>query len=386
MCNRRHRGIALITAIWILALLLVLVGGFSALVHSEIQVARNFGSLARARWAAHAGIRRAEVTVLDAVAQPYTDLGGVALTIDSADEQPPTVEEATYRTVITDEAGKINLNTASVEVLRALFPTEVADAILDWRDADDHPEPEGAEDDYYLSLASPYHCKNQPFDTVGELLQVKGVTHELLDTAITQDGPTLEEVLTVYSQDNNTDASGSERLNITTATKEQLTVAFGDVLLAAEIDAIIKQRSTAAFTTPANLLQVPGLSREKVGLIYDRVTTSTKKVLPGLVNINTAPAEVLAVLPGMDEALAQALVQYREAQGPFSDVGKLLAVEAFDTAAFLRVGDLLTTRSRYFHAVATGQCSDGTTQAVTSVLQVETTENGPITRTCYWHE
>ena len=39
---------------------------------------------------------------------------------------------------------------------------------------------QGAEDDYYMSLPEPYHCKNAHFDSVDELLLVKGVTPQLL--------------------------------------------------------------------------------------------------------------------------------------------------------------------------------------------------------------
>jgi DNA uptake protein ComE-like DNA-binding protein len=57
---------------------------------------------------------------------------------------------------------------------------EIADAIIDWIDADDLPRTNGAEDDYYTGLQPPYHCKNGPLDSLEELLLVRGVTQELL--------------------------------------------------------------------------------------------------------------------------------------------------------------------------------------------------------------
>ena len=36
----------------------------------------------------------------------------------------------------------------------------------------------GAENVYYLSLPQPYHAKNAPFDTMDELLWVKGIDPE----------------------------------------------------------------------------------------------------------------------------------------------------------------------------------------------------------------
>jgi type II secretory pathway component PulK len=58
--------------------------------------------------------------------------------------------------------------------------TEIADAILDWLDADDQPREYGAEAEYYSSLPTPYAPKNGPLDTVEELLLVRGVTPALL--------------------------------------------------------------------------------------------------------------------------------------------------------------------------------------------------------------
>jgi type II secretory pathway component PulK len=58
--------------------------------------------------------------------------------------------------------------------------SEVADAILDWVDADSVPRESGAEDDYYQGLSPPYTARNGPPETLEELLLVRGVTRELL--------------------------------------------------------------------------------------------------------------------------------------------------------------------------------------------------------------
>jgi type II secretory pathway component PulK len=57
---------------------------------------------------------------------------------------------------------------------------ELAASIVDWRDADDEVTSGGAESEYYLLLADPYYCKNAPFETLDELLLVKGATRDLL--------------------------------------------------------------------------------------------------------------------------------------------------------------------------------------------------------------
>ena len=57
---------------------------------------------------------------------------------------------------------------------------DMADAILDWIDADDTPREQGAESDFYSSLNPAYTPRNAPPTSIEELLLVKGVTPELL--------------------------------------------------------------------------------------------------------------------------------------------------------------------------------------------------------------
>ncbi len=382
---RKHRGIALITAIWVLAVLVILVGGFAAMVHSDTEIARNFGEVTRARWAARAGLQVAEAAMVSPDT-PFT-MGSASSVTFTPEDGDDTLAGMAYQTIVTDEAGRLNINTATPTMLSVFFPSDVVDSIIDWRDTDDTPGPDGAEDDYYMSLTPPYHCKNAPFATVGELLLVKGITQAMLDAPVNDQGLTLKDLLTVSSHDTNTDASGNPRINIQTATKDQLTSAFGTALTTQEISAIITQRTSAAFTSPADLLKVPGLAKEKVAQLYDRLTTSDATDLPGLVNINTAPVEALEAVPGLDADTAQAIVAARTAQGtPFSDVGALLSVDGVSDTAFEQAAGLLTTRSTTYHVASTGQDTDGLTATVTCIVELETTGGTRSTRTLYWRE
>ncbi len=51
------------------------------------------------------------------------------------------------------------------------------------------------------------------------------------------------------------------------------------------------------------------------------------EAVPDLVDLNTAPAAELEVLPGIGEKRAAAIVAHREANGPFESLGDLKAVE-----------------------------------------------------------
>ncbi|RJP31838.1 MAG: hypothetical protein C4547_14835, partial [Phycisphaerales bacterium] len=104
-----------------------------------------------------------------------------------------TDDEEAIRIGVTDEAAKLNLNTATRDQLLILArlavgeredldPGEVVDAILDWRDADKDPRTEEADTEgaYYDELVRPIKVKNALFDTVEELLRVKGMDGRVL--------------------------------------------------------------------------------------------------------------------------------------------------------------------------------------------------------------
>ncbi|MDE0816387.1 MAG: type II secretion system protein GspK [Pirellulaceae bacterium] len=93
---------------------------------------------------------------------------------------------------LENESARLNLNTLITAddyaenggrtLLMALpgMTEHEADAIMDWIDEDDDPREYGAEYDYYQGLSSPYKPTNGPFNTVEELLLVRGVSPQLL--------------------------------------------------------------------------------------------------------------------------------------------------------------------------------------------------------------
>jgi DNA uptake protein ComE-like DNA-binding protein len=96
-----------------------------------------------------------------------------------------------FRYGLEDESSKLNLNLLvsgdideEMARNRLMFipamTEDVADAILDWIDDDNQPRAYGAEDSYYQGLSPPRMPQNAPLRSVSELLQVRGVTAELL--------------------------------------------------------------------------------------------------------------------------------------------------------------------------------------------------------------
>lgn len=58
----------------------------------------------------------------------------------------------------------------------------LADVITDWIDEDTSREPQGAEDNVYTALPSPYRSGGQPLASVSELRAMNGVTREIYGT------------------------------------------------------------------------------------------------------------------------------------------------------------------------------------------------------------
>lgn len=62
----------------------------------------------------------------------------------------------------------------------------------------------------------------------------------------------------------------------------------------------------------------------------------------GLLNINTAGAEALTLLPGIGPAKAEAIVAYRAAHGPFSSGEELLEVKGIGPKTLHDIEGLIT--------------------------------------------
>ncbi|MBI3856185.1 MAG: general secretion pathway protein GspK [Planctomycetes bacterium] len=282
---------------------------------------------------------------------------------------------------LDDEASKINLNTAPREILIKLpnMTDEIVDAILDWRDADATVGANGAESSYYNGLTPPYNCKNQPFETVEELLYVKGITPEILygedfnlngrletnendgDQTWPRDNrdgkldPGLWPLCTVWSADDNTDADGKPRVNLNTATADLLQQAG---LQGAEVQAVLTQRVFGPFVSVAQLLGgqgiPPALTPQRFKLVVDKFSVLDDPKVPGLVNINTAPKQVLICLPGITEEIAVKIMQYRTTPGnDLSNIGWLLSV--VEPALLQRFAPFITCRSHQFRIHAVGR-------------------------------
>ncbi len=185
----RQHGVALILVMWITTLLAILLGSFALIARTENLEARHLFDTTRARYAAEAGLNLAVFQLR--LPDPTTRW--------VADGRPNDFDYEGFRVSvsITDDSGKIDLNTADVTVLTQMFvgngidpakAEQLAAAIIDWRDPDDLVTPNGAESNEYKSAGYAYEPANKPFTTVSEVQQVIGMNYEIyrrIEPAIT---------------------------------------------------------------------------------------------------------------------------------------------------------------------------------------------------------
>lgn len=88
--------------------------------------------------------------------------------------------------------------------------------------------------------------------------------------------------------------------------------------------------------------------------IWERITTTDAPVLYGLVNINTAPPEVLAALLPDNPAAVEEILAYREQNGGFVSVGELLNLASLTQSELQQLVSRVCVKSGTFRIRAAG--------------------------------
>ncbi len=189
---RDQRGLALVAVLWTMTLLALIAAVFMRETRTELALVRNLESEAKADALAEAGVNRAILILLGLDSSVPWRVDGTPIELASAD--------GVVRIVIQDEGGKVDINRSADAVLESLFVAagtsaeaaeHLADAILDFRDADNLRQLNGAEDGEYAAAGLRHDAKDAPFASTEELLQVLGMTPDLFER--------VEPLVTVYS-------------------------------------------------------------------------------------------------------------------------------------------------------------------------------------------
>lgn len=176
----RERGIALLVVVWVLALLAVLVVGFSGDARTELLLARNHYESAGARAIADAGVSLAIFGVLDPMPETQWPADGRQRELRYAD--------GTIRVSVQDEGGKIDLNAAPPELLSGLLraaglspadAVHLAQTIDEWRRAQQQADapPAGRR----VASSAAVRRQATTFRVIEDLRLVPGVTRDIYD-------------------------------------------------------------------------------------------------------------------------------------------------------------------------------------------------------------
>ncbi|HUT73249.1 MAG TPA: hypothetical protein VM221_00240, partial [Armatimonadota bacterium] len=313
----------------------------------------NRGAAVRAFYAAQSGLNYCRVVLAaddpatDAATDEWAQVADNPLGLD--------IPGVTVNAVIEDESARLNVNTATREQLTALpgMTDEAADAILDWRDADDDPRPLGAESDYYLTLPSPYEAGNGPFETVEELRLVRGVDRESFEGDGSETSPGWRNLITVRSGERNVDQAGRPRLNLRVADAGQLAARLGDLLTAGELAAVERRIRQQPPQSLAEVMTIADVPWRKLAAILDRVRVDDRDFAEGAVNLNTTSEPVLQAI-GLPAEVAAAITE-RRATEPLQSKGELAAIGGVTRDMMAAVADRTATKSSVFRITASAR-------------------------------
>ncbi len=447
--SRVRKASILVGLLWCLALLSIVVIGVLHSSRLELMVTKNYGDRIQAHYLALAGIEKAKALLYqEAMDRRRTHKNHTGeLYNDSQDFRDVPLGRGQFSVFrqggrdeggrlvygVSDEESRLNVNNASAEELGKLvnMTPDIVAAIQDWRDGDDVVTPGGAEVEYYSSLQPPYLPRNGPFQTIRELLMVRGVTHDLLFGEDANENGLLDPeeddgndsyppdnrdglldagwsgVLTVDSSVKNVNAAGQERVNVQSADENTLAGVSG---ISGDLaKAIVAYRNQNQLQSLADLLDVvpvqnpnptqgnpngnqggpspqsnpqgpPSanarsgeklISQDLLMQIADDVTTDSGSDLSGVVNINTASAEILSCLPGLDPELAQAIINHRSSSGYFPNLAWLLKVPGMNQQLFKQLAPRLTARSETFRILSEGRiASTGARQRIQVIVHL----------------
>jgi general secretion pathway protein K len=266
--RRKEEGVALVAVLWTLILLSLVAASLSFESRTSARVARNAADAAAVRAAADAGVTRAILDLL-------TPGSGKSFRTDGTLYNWPFGESRVYISV-QDEFSKVNLNYATEAVLTSIIRSvgidqakaqSLADAIADFRDSDNIPRLQGAEEADYRAAGVGWGPKNAFFQTIEELQQVLGMTPQIYERIIPD--------LTVYSGWTVNPDLASDRLKVAlrrVGFRKFLPSSHG---IAYSISAVAKSSTGATFVREATVQAFSGSPSQVRVLTWRSATTGS---------------------------------------------------------------------------------------------------------------
>lgn len=300
---RHNRGVALLTVLFILAVMSTVAAYAVEREFLGIRRASNIYELEQARqmslgselWATRVLEKDAQTNKTDSAADAWAHLGSSV-----------TVEEGKLATTVEDDQGLFNLNNLAAGRDQVWYPAfrrllgaldideNLADAVVDWIDQNNNVTGiGGAEDNTYLAKTPPYRAANRPFTEVSELQWVQGFNTKAIAA--------LAPYLTALPV-------ADVRINVNTCPALLLSVLTNPPLSSDAVKALVDGRGDKGYASVAAFLARPELAGKgataakmiSVSSAYFTITSAAKYdrvnyVLQTLVERQAAGAGILVL-------------------------------------------------------------------------------------------
>jgi len=271
---KQQQGIALITVL--LIVVFITVATVSMKAHQDLDIRRSSNLFRHSQAVLY--LQGAEYLSMSVLKEDKKKSTVDTLEEDWATVLPPfPVEGGSIGGILEDLSGKFNINNlvnnkgkksqVDYKVFQNLLSnlkldTEIADAVVDWIDKDDSPQPGGAEEGYYLGKdKQAYRAPNHLMMSTTELLRIKGV-----------DFKTFKKIKNYI-----TALPVRTKININTADKEvirMISIKITDAIA----DDLIKGRDKNGYKTVGDFIKDP---------VFSGLSTNQKTELTEMLDIRS---------------------------------------------------------------------------------------------------
>ncbi|MBN2428944.1 MAG: type II secretion system minor pseudopilin GspK [Deltaproteobacteria bacterium] len=288
--NNNQQGMVLLVVLVIVVFLTSLVVEFSFSTFVQLRLTETFRDSTKAYYLAKGGVQAARMLLLNDTndydahsetwGQPWENIaaadGTVSLKIEDLDGK------LDVNRLVTDQ-GNIDVNFKNrfllfFENLEIPEREELTDALIDWLDPDNDPQPAGAENNYYEREKN-YTCPNGKLGSLDELLKIKGFSEEIVRK--------IRPHLTV---------AGSKEINANTAGVEVL-MALNSAMTSEVATYMVEHRKESPFEKLSDVKEMSGMSDDTYFAVKSSLKVKSNHFfVRSLARINDTSKRVEAII------------------------------------------------------------------------------------------
>ncbi len=421
--HSRRRGSTLILVLWTMGITTLILLSLQVSAMRQAAAGREAIARVQAKWAARAGVEEC-IAYLAWEVENAEDSDPVQLNAALEEIAIGEVRGASWEIARSEEGervigpldmhSKININLMTTDQLMLLeyMTEEFALSLEDWKDEDDEAtEGGGTESEYYEGLNPPYSARNDSIRSIEELELIYGLEavslrgedwnlNGILDSN-EDDGDLTwpfdnsdgyldagwSELITAVSKGLGFGPSGEAKLMFATADLGEIQERIGVNADQAQALKFFAARGSSSLesliTTPLSEVGGEGggaseaddLDDDQLRRVLDEgMTGGIARNVPGKVNINTAPREVLELIPDVSATLADQIVFARDSSSRgFTNIMDLMTVPGMELEQLEALAAFIDVRSNVYEITSRGRAQAGRTE-VEIVVTIDRSE------------